>query len=145
LNLTESIINKIDWSLFRRAVRSGTDKEISENMIEHPTMDFAFLLREAEDLYNTEGYNESLNIIDQALRINPSSADAWNRRGLALGKLDKHEEALKSYDKALEIDPKYADAWYNKGFIQEKLQNKDESIRSYEMARRLSSRSSDYY
>jgi tetratricopeptide (TPR) repeat protein len=134
LNLTESVIQKIDWSLFRRAVRSGTDREIGKNLSEHSTRDLGSLLREAEDLYNTEGYNEGLSILDQALRINPASTDAWNRRGLMLDKLGRYEEALKSYDKALEIDPKYFYAWYNKGLAFDALGRYDEALEHYDKA-----------
>ena len=40
---------------------------------------------------------------DKAIEINPNDSDAWNNKGLALGKLNKHEDAMKAYDKAIEI------------------------------------------
>jgi len=51
----------------------------------------------------------------KAIEINPNHAEAWYGKGVALGKLGKHEEALKCYEKAIEINPNHAKAWYGKG------------------------------
>ena len=142
LNLTESVIQKIDWSLFRRAVRSGTDREIGKNL-EHSTRDLSSLLREADDLYNTEGYNEGLSIIDQALRINPASADAWNRRGLLLDKLGRYEDALESYDKALQAESNYFYASFNKGRSFDALGKYDEALKHYDKALEINPKYAD--
>lgn len=39
---------------------------------------------------------------------------AYNNRGIALGKLRRHEAALSDFEQAIDLDPEYADAFHNR-------------------------------
>ncbi|HEY7080520.1 MAG TPA: tetratricopeptide repeat protein [Nitrososphaeraceae archaeon] len=133
----QSTIYSIDWSLFRRAIRSGTEKEFGKSVIEPISRGYEQLIREAQDLYNTGQYNAALKIIEQALKKEPKSAEAWNEKGLNLDKLTKYEEAIKCYDEAIKSDTKMVYPWYNKGLSYDALGNFEEAIKCYDEAIKL--------
>ena len=63
----------------------------------------------------------ALDYYDQAIKIDPNYAYAWNNKGIALRNIGKYDEAIECYDTAIKIDPNYADAWNNKGVRQSSL------------------------
>ena len=65
---------------------------------------------------NLNKYDEAIRAFDKAIEINPNDSDAWNEKGIALGKL-KYDEAIKAYDKAIEINPQDSNAWDGKGML----------------------------
>ncbi|MEE9116681.1 MAG: tetratricopeptide repeat protein [Thermoplasmata archaeon] len=79
-------------------------------------------------------YDEALECIDAALKINPENEIAWVNRGTALSRLGKHKEALKSFNKAIKQNPSYEVAWNNKGNTLARLKRFDEALKSYDMA-----------
>jgi RNA polymerase subunit RPABC4/transcription elongation factor Spt4 len=79
-------------------------------------------------------YEEALECIDAALKINPINEVAWVNRGTALTRLGKHREALKSFNEAIKQNPSYEVAWNNKGNTLARLKRFDEALKSYEMA-----------
>lgn len=60
--------------------------------------------------YRNSKFPEALSSIDQALKLAPNSAIAWERRGMTLEKLSKYKEAYDSYSKAVEIKPDFQSA-----------------------------------
>jgi len=57
--------------------------------------------------YLDEGnYNNALSFFDQALSIEPTNADLWNLKGIALRSLGRYDEASDCYNKSLEIEPR---------------------------------------
>lgn len=64
-----------------------------------------------------EKWGEALNVLDQALKINPQNPFAWNQRGVAFRAQGKFKDARAAYEKALAIDPQYAKAHFNLGVL----------------------------
>ena len=52
---------------------------------------------------------------DEAIRLNPQYADAYNKRGIAYGDLGQYERAIEDWDEAIRLDPQYGNAYYNRG------------------------------
>ncbi|MFQ5863073.1 MAG: tetratricopeptide repeat protein, partial [Candidatus Brocadiales bacterium] len=89
----------------------------------------------ATAFYLNRNYTEAVEILGFILsEIDPKDANVWNNKGVALGKLDKHQESLDCFDKALEIDPKHAPAWYNKGVALGKLGRYQGALDSFNKA-----------
>ncbi|MEI6046782.1 MAG: tetratricopeptide repeat protein, partial [Chloroflexota bacterium] len=84
-----------------------------------------------EDLGEME---QALECFDQALRLDPSYAVAWNRKGQVLDKLGRYNEALSCYDQALKLDPNINGAWNNKGADLFDLGRLEEALYCYEQA-----------
>ena len=73
-------------------------------------------------------YSMALDYYDQAVKIDPNYADAWNNKGIALHNLRRYKEDIECYDMAIKINPNYADAWNNKGVSLGKLGKYKEAI-----------------
>ncbi len=52
----------------------------------------------------------AITAFDKAIAIDPSMAEVWNNRGLALIQTEQYPEALRSIDKALSLHPGYDNA-----------------------------------
>jgi tetratricopeptide (TPR) repeat protein len=89
---------------------------------------------EGNEYLDKRNYSKALDHYDQAIEIDPTYADAWNNKGIALHNLRKFKEAIDCCDMALKINPSYADAWNNKGVSLGKLGKYKEAIESYDMA-----------
>ena len=50
-------------------------------------------------------YEEAIKSYDEALKIDPKDAQAWNNKGVALGNLGRYGEAVTCFERALEIAP----------------------------------------
>ena len=61
------------------------------------------LSRRALDLEEQGRYEEALEVIDRALRINSFRPNNWNVKAIILDNWGRNEEALKYYDKSLEM------------------------------------------
>jgi protein O-GlcNAc transferase len=79
-------------------------------------------------------YEDALNLIGQALRINARSAEVFLNYGIVLIELGRHEHALKSFEAALSIKPDYADAYYSSGNALRGLKRYETSLAYYERA-----------
>ena len=55
-------------------------------------------------------YDEAIDILDQALKIDPLYAPSHYQKGLIYEEWDRRKEALESYSKAVEINPSYNEA-----------------------------------
>src|SRR5574341_1198886 len=42
-------------------------------------------------------YSDAIKALDEALKINPQFAEAWNNKGFALYDLKRYDEAIKAY------------------------------------------------
>lgn len=76
----------------------------------------------------------AVDLIGQALRVNPGQATAHCNLGAALQDLGRSAQALASYDTALRLNPGYAMAHYNRGNALRKLGRPGEAIGGYERA-----------
>ena len=68
--------------------------------------DIIDLTKSGKKLLDVENYNDALSFFDQALSQDPTNADLWNYKGIALRSLGRYDEALECYNKSLEIEPR---------------------------------------
>ena len=68
--------------------------------------DITDLTKSGKKLLDAENYNDALSFFDQALSQDPTNADLWNYKGIALRSLGRYDEALECYNKSLEIEPR---------------------------------------
>jgi tetratricopeptide (TPR) repeat protein len=79
-------------------------------------------------------FSEAIECCDEALEINPQSAEAWINKGVSLASLGRFMEAVTCYDKAVKINPQYAEVWYNKGVSLSRLGRFMEAVTCYDKA-----------
>ncbi|MCY3548937.1 MAG: tetratricopeptide repeat protein [Candidatus Poribacteria bacterium] len=58
---------------------------------------------------------------DEAIRINPNSAEAYFNRGLARASLDQDPSAIADYDAAIRLNPDVAEAYFHRACLRDYL------------------------
>jgi protein O-GlcNAc transferase len=79
-------------------------------------------------------FEEAERLIGEAVKINPSSPDAFYNRGCALQHLQRPGEALSAFDAALALKPDYDEALTNRGVALLALNRYPEAIASFDRA-----------
>ncbi|MFM6788667.1 MAG: tetratricopeptide repeat protein, partial [Microcystis panniformis] len=77
--------------------------------------------------YNLQKYDLALAHYNQAIRINPNYAMAYNNRGVLYIDLQKYDLALSDYSKAIEINPNDAYAYGNRGLLYAELKQTEKA------------------
>jgi len=85
-------------------------------------------------LFNLGRYNESLQIFNQALELNPIDADNWNSKGAVLAQLGRYNQAIKCFDLAARLDPSFIIPWLNKAKALSDSGKYQEAIRACDKA-----------
>ena len=81
--------------------------------------------------------NEAIATYKEAIRVQPSYADAHNSLGLALYAQGKRDEAIAAYKEAIRLEPDLADGYNNLGNALSDEGKRDEAIAAYREAIRL--------
>jgi len=95
------------------------------------------LVEAAEEKLKAEDYIGAHSDCDEAIRLDPTNAAAWNGRGAVKHGLGRYEEALLDLDEAIRLDPTHAIAWRNRGAVKNELGQYDEAIADHTEALRL--------
>lgn len=78
--------------------------------------------------------HEALEAWNEAIRLDPSYAEAWYNKGAALSEQDKLDDAFEAWDEAIRLDPNFIDYWNIKGYRFYIQGRYDEAIRAYSKA-----------
>ena len=70
----------------------------------------------------------------EAIRLHPEFAEAYNNLGVAYAKQGKYDKALECYQKAVHLNENYGDCYLNTGIAFHKLGLFQEAIKHYEKA-----------
>jgi tetratricopeptide (TPR) repeat protein len=76
----------------------------------------------------------AVELIENAIRLNPKVATAHSNLGVVLQDLNRLDDALASFERAIALKPDYAEAFYNRGVALHDLKRFDEALASYERA-----------
>uniref|UniRef100_B8HKF1 TPR repeat-containing protein n=1 Tax=Cyanothece sp. (strain PCC 7425 / ATCC 29141) TaxID=395961 RepID=B8HKF1_CYAP4 len=117
--------------------------------LENPEDDRASLdaLQQAEGWYNWghflvcngyENYREALTLLQRAIELDPSHAQALSFYAYSLLKLKRYKEAVDYYEQALAMQPADARDWHNLGTAHVQMGRYEEAIASFDRALTLS-------
>ena len=96
--------------------------------------------------YRGEGdYDRAIQNYDEAIRINPEAADAYNSRGDAYHGKGDYDQAIRDYDEAIRIDSQDADAYNSRGVAYHGMGDYDQAIRDYDEVIRIDPQDVDAY
>jgi tetratricopeptide (TPR) repeat protein len=87
--------------------------------------------------FNAADLDEKIRFYDNAIRLKPDYAEAFNNRGNARGDKKHFAGALADYAKALEIKSDDPEVFYNRGITRNQMGDLDDAIRDYNEAIRL--------
>ncbi|SRR6266487_1112709 len=82
-------------------------------------------------------YQEALSTFNEALRLDPQDALAYNGKGNALQYLRRYQEAVSAFDEAIRLDPQNFTPHYNKGNLFYDRGQYKEAVQEYDIALRL--------
>ena len=87
------------------------------------------------DLFHQDKFEESLEILEKAIQINPAySTFAWFYRAKSLKELKRFDDALACYDTIIEMAPESKESWCYKGDFLFFMERYDEAIKCYDRA-----------
>ena len=78
-----------------------------------------------------------MSYYNQAIKLKPDFAEAYNNKGSIYKDLKRYDEALFNSDQAIKLKPDFPEAYYNKGNIFKDLKIYDEALFNYEQAIKL--------
>src|SRR5271165_592456 len=78
-------------------------------------------------------FQEAVQLIDRALRVDPTNAAAYSNRGIALKGLKRWDAALASFDQAIALKADHV-SYSNRGNVQRELRQFAAALASYEQA-----------
>jgi len=92
------------------------------------------MIADGQTLLNANQPEKALRLFDEALAIDPKSADALIKKGGALEKLERFNEAVACYDRVIETSSPATMAYLQKGGLFNRLARYDEALKCYELA-----------
>jgi tetratricopeptide (TPR) repeat protein len=85
----------------------------------------------------TKNFEEAIRCFSEAIRLEPSFAEAYNNLGNSLAAVGRFEEAAGIYRKAITLDPSNATAYFNLGNLHRQMKNYDKARDAFHKAREL--------
>ena len=76
----------------------------------------------------------AIDAFNQAIKIDPNYALAYNNRGIVCNELGDKQGAIDDYSQAIKINPNYALAYCNRGVVRDALGDKHGAIDDYSQA-----------
>jgi len=90
-------------------------------------------------------YERAIADLNEAIRLDPKSAVAYNNRGSAYAFQGDIDRAIADFSEAIRLDPKFAAAYNNRGFAYLNQGRTDRAIADFDEAIRLDSKFADAY
>jgi Flp pilus assembly protein TadD len=92
-------------SLMAGSSQGGTEK------------DAKLYISQGKNLIINKKYYLAIEILDQAIQLDPNYALAYNYRGVAYFRSKSFEKALADFNKAIQLDPCLAVAYNNRAYV----------------------------
>ncbi|MDM9580682.1 tetratricopeptide repeat protein [Nostoc sp. GT001] len=103
------------------------------------------LYQEGVNKYELGNYEGAVEDFNQAIKLDPQNALAYNRRGDAYYRLGDYEQAQADSSQAIVLNPQDANAYFDRGFAFSALGKYKEAIADYTQAIKLNSKDAYAY
>lgn len=134
--------NRLD-SLFDRLKAAGSPQEAAPLVrdiwaiwVEPPAgkPEVELLMDAAADHIRHEEYDKAVAALDEAIRLAPDHAEAWNRRATAFYHAGDYDAAARDIARTLALEPRHFGALSGLGMINLALGRLPEALKAYEAA-----------
>ena len=104
----------------------------------HPTdQKLTSLLDEGSRLVQDQQYNRAINVFTEAIKLDPTWAEAWNKRATVFYMVGEFQKSQDDIDKVLELEERHFGALAGQGMVNIQLKNYDKAKRSYQKAQEI--------
>ena len=101
----------------------------------HPTNEkLTSILDEGSRLVQDQKLAKAIEIFTDAIKIDPSWAEAWNKRATVYYMIGEFQKSQDDIDKVLELENRHFGALAGQGLVNIKLKNYEKAIESYKRA-----------
>ena len=120
----------------KSALNFENSKEIEDKIWDlwttHPSQDnLTKLLADGSSAMMKNNLDTALNKFTEAIKLDPSWAEAWNKRATVLYLMGKYDLSQADIDKVLMIEKRHFGALAGQGLVQTALKNYQKAIDSY--------------
>ena len=95
------------------------------------------LLDEGSKLVQDQKLYKAISIFTDTIEIDPTWAEAWNKRATVLYMLGEFQKSQNDIDKVLELEERHFGALAGQGMVNIQLKNYDKAKRSYQKAQEI--------
>ena len=104
----------------------------------HPTnQKLTKMLAKGSDLVNNKKFEDAIEIFSQVIKLDPSWAEAWNKRATALYLIGEFQKSQNDINKVLELEKRHFGALAGQGLVNIELKNYEKAILSYQKAKEI--------
>ncbi|MDO4662197.1 MAG: tetratricopeptide repeat protein [Tissierellia bacterium] len=111
INKLHAMYLKLKKSIYKENLKDKGD--VSMNITYESINKLHTLCFKVKELINEGNYNNSIELICEAMRSNPNSPEPHNLLGIIFEKKGDHSSAMKHFRAAYALDPSYKPAKYN--------------------------------
>ena len=120
------------------SLSSGIADQIWTLWSTHPTdQKLTSILDEGSRLVQDQQLTRAINVFSEAIELDPSWAEAWNKRATVFYMLGEFQKSQDDIDKVLELESRHFGALAGQGMVNIKLKNYDKAKRSYQKAQEI--------
>ena len=104
----------------------------------HPKKNnLTLMLSKGSNLVNNDQLIKAVNVFTEVINLDPSWAEAWNKRATVFYLLGEFEKSQNDINKVLELEERHFGALAGQGLVNIKLKNYEKAILSYEKAQKI--------
>ena len=104
----------------------------------HPTdQKLTSILDEGSRLVQDQQYNRAIDVFTQAIELDPTWAEAWNKRATVYYIVGEFQKSQEDIDKVLELEERHFGALAGQGMVNIQLKNYDKAKRSYQKVQEI--------
>ena len=104
----------------------------------HPTdQKLTSILDEGSRLVQDQQYNRAIDVFTEAIELDPTWAEAWNKRATVYYIVGEFQKSQEEIDKVLELEERHFGALAGQGMVNIQLKNYDKAKRSYQKAQEI--------
>ena len=92
------------------------------------------MLSIGSDFVNNNQYLSAVEIFTKVIELDPSWAEAWNKRATVLYMMGEFEKSQNDIDEVLKLEKRHFGALAGQGLVNIKLENYEKALMSYEEA-----------
>ena len=120
------------------SISSRIAQQIWRLLSTHPTdQKLTSLLDEGSRLVQDQQYNRAIDVFTEAIELDPTWAEAWNKRATVFYMVGEFQKSQDDIDKVLELEERHFGALAGQGMVNIQLKNYDKAKRSYQKAQEI--------